>query len=80
MALALGGLEFERALVLSVGALTTTGQLAGLAVPPVAGALAPQGWGGLDAPLKTVLALAMILGRLETLALLVLLVPPSWRR
>ena len=77
----------ESATVLSVAALTNTGQLASaIALTPVfetsAGiASAPwEGWSGLPRASKTVLALAMILGRVETLAILALMSPDFWRR
>ena len=38
------------------------------------------GWAGLSAGGKAVLAAAMVAGRLETLAILVLLSPGAWRR
>jgi len=72
--LTLIGVDFETALVLSVAALTTTGPLADVAAAtPIA--YAPLGNG-----VKLALGLAMIVGRLETLALLALVAPGSWRR
>lgn len=79
--------QFETATILSIAALTNTGPLAG-AIPltPVfegtAGvASAPwEGWSGLPAFTKLVLALAMILGRIETLALLALFSREFWDR
>lgn len=80
-------IEFESATILSIAALTNTGQLA-LAIPltpafegsaGVAGA--PwAGWAGLPDFTKAVLAGAMIVGRVETLALLALFNPEIWRR
>ena len=72
--LALLGLEFEPALVLTLAALTTTGQLADLA------AQTPIRYAELGFEPKAVLAVVMIVGRLETLAILALLSPASWRR
>lgn len=72
--LALIGMEFEPALVLTISALTTTGQLADLA------AAAPIRYIELGGAEKVVLAFAMVVGRLETLAILALLSPASWRR
>lgn len=80
-------IEFETATVLSIAALSNTGQLAG-AIPLTpafegsAGiASAPwEGWSGLPVATKAVLALAMIVGRIETLAILALLSPEFWRR
>lgn len=73
-ALALAGIAFEPALILTLGALTTTGQLATIAAAePIAVAQLP-------AAAKAILAAAMVVGRLELLAILVLLAPDSWRR
>lgn len=74
LVLAALGLSFERALVLSVSALTGTGGLAGVTQ------IAERGWSGLSDGPKAVLAACMVLGRLETLALLALLLPQAWRR
>ena len=68
------GLPFERALVLSVSALTTTGPLAEVTQ------ISERGWTGLSDLAKAVLAAAMVLGRLETLALLAFILPAAWRR
>ena len=73
-ALALAGISYEQSLILSLAALTTTGPLvthAGETAISVA-ALAPVG--------KAILGAAMILGRVETLALLALILPGGWRR
>lgn len=72
--LSLLGHDFEQALVLTLAALTTTGQLADLATET------PIRYAELGSTAKTVLAAVMILGRLETLAILALLAPSSWRR
>lgn len=72
--LSLTGLELETALTFAVAALTTTGPLA-QAAPAV-----PLSYASLDGFARTVLALAMIVGRMETLALIALLAPDSWRR
>ncbi len=74
LSLALLGVPFESALVLSVSALSTTGPM----VP--ASQLPGAGWGHLVPAAKAVLAAAMVLGRLETLALLAFLLPAAWRR
>ncbi|NBE08603.1 TrkH family potassium uptake protein [Rhodobacter sp. CCP-1] len=72
-ALALVGIAFEPALILTLGALTTTGPLTTVAAAdPIAIALLP-------AAAKAILGLAMVIGRLELLAILVLLAPDSWR-
>ncbi|MDO5647824.1 TrkH family potassium uptake protein [Paracoccus sp. (in: a-proteobacteria)] len=80
-------LEFETATVLSIAVLTNTGPLAGTIplIPATDGtagmASAPwQGWSGLPVMTKAVLAAAMIIGRVETLAVLALMSPEFWRR
>lgn len=72
--LSLLGVEFESALVLAIAALTTTGQLADL------GASLPIAYGDLSTPVKLALGMAMVVGRLETLALLALILPARGRR
>lgn len=72
--LSITGLQFETALVLAVSALTTTGQLA------QAAADAPISWDGLPDWAQAILGATMVLGRLETLALIALLNPDFWRR
>lgn len=80
-------IEFDTATILSIAALTNTGPLAG-AIPLTpafdasAGvASAPwEGWSGLPLFTKIVLAGAMIVGRLETLAILALFSPEFWRK
>ncbi len=71
--LTLLGVEFQAALVLSIAALTTTGPLADVATAD------PIPYAGLSAAVKAVLAAAMVVGRLETLALVALIVPTGWR-
>lgn len=73
-AFSLTGETFERSLVLTVAALTTTGPLASLAEAT------PISYGALSASAKFVLTAAMILGRLETLAIVALFSPDLWRR
>ncbi|GKY89001.1 potassium transporter TrkG [Sinisalibacter aestuarii] len=68
------GESFEQALVLTVAALTTTGPLAALAE------VEPISYGALSVGAKYVLTAAMILGRLETLAIVALFSPDLWRR
>lgn len=79
--------EFETATILSIAALTNTGPLAGAMplTPTFEGtagiASAPwEGWSGLPNFTKGVLAGAMIVGRIETLAILALFSPEFWRR
>jgi len=67
--LTLLGQDFQSALVLAISALTTTGPLAEL------GAADPISYAALSGPVKLVLGLAMIVGRLETLALFAFLLP-----
>lgn len=73
LTLAALGLHFEPAMILTTAALTNTGPLV-----TVAG-MVPIELGGLGTPLQVVLALAMVLGRLETLAIVALLNPEFWR-
>ena len=67
-------LPFEDALVLTLAALSTTGQLADLA------GAAPIRYAELETAAKAFLAMVMVVGRLETLALLALFAPSIWRR
>ncbi len=73
-ALTLFGVEFEAALVLTIASLTTTGPLADVAI------VDPIPRAGLSDGVKAVLAAAMVVGRLETLALIALLAPGRGRR
>ena len=71
--LSLTGINFEAALVLAVAALSTTGPLITVAAEtPISLVDVP------DAA-KLVLAAAMVLGRLEALALIALFNPDFWR-
>lgn len=72
--LALTGVQFETAMVLAVSALSTTGPLAAIA------AETPISYAGVPDMAKVILALAMVLGRLEALAIIALLNPEFWRR
>lgn len=72
--LLLSGVEFEPALALAVASLTTTGQLAEL------GAAKVINYAELQDPVKVILGIAMVVGRLETLALLALVLPGRGRR
>ena len=71
--LALFGVNFEDALVLSIAGLTTTGPVIQLAdtTPIVLAELGPYA--------KSVFCAAMVLGRLETLAIIAILTPELWR-
>ncbi len=73
LGLSLTGIGFEDALILTVAALTTTGPLAEIAGD------APIAVGVLDPAAQLVLCAAMVLGRLETLALIALFNPEFWR-
>jgi trk system potassium uptake protein TrkH len=73
-ALTLTGLAFEPAMIFAVAALSTTGPLVTVA------AEAPLSYNSLGPAAKVIVAAAMVLGRLETLAILALLIPESWRR
>ncbi len=73
-ALLLSGMQFEDSMVLSVAALTTTGPLVEVA------AQAPISISGVPPFAKFVLATAMIVGRLEALAIIALFNPDFWRK
>ena len=68
------GLAFDQALVLSVAMLSTTGPLIDVAADNPIQLIELGNWA------KGVLCLAMILGRLETLAIVALFTPDLWRR
>ncbi len=72
--LTLVGVAFEPAMILTISALTSTGPLAGIA------SAAPTGFAALGPEPKAILAAVMVLGRVEMLAILVLLAPDGWRR
>ncbi len=72
-ALALTGLSFEHAAIMAIAALTTTGPLVHVATDNAI-AVSSLSDGG-----KAVLGAAMILGRLETLAIIAFLSPEFWR-
>lgn len=85
--ISLQAIQFESATILSIAALTNTGQLASAIplTPSFEGSAgfagAPwAGWAGLPDLTKAVLAGAMIVGRIETLAILALFNPEIWRR
>ncbi len=73
VALALTGVQFETAMVLSVAALSTTGPLAAIAGED------PISFAGIPDGAKMILAAAMVLGRLEALAIIALFNPELWR-
>ena len=72
-ALTFTGMAFEPALVFAVSALTTTGPLAE-SVPDLY-----LSYRSLDGSAQAILGAAMVVGRLETLAILALLAPDHWR-
>ena len=72
-AFALTGLDFETSLVLTIASLTTTGPLTAVA------ATEPIELAGLGRPALSIFAVAMVVGRLETLAIIALLNPEFWR-
>lgn len=87
MLISIQEIEFDSATILSIAALTNTGPLAGAIplMPTFQGSAgmagAPwEGWAGLPAVTKAILAGAMIVGRVETLAILALFSPHYWRR
>ena len=67
------GVDFDAALVLAISALSTTGPLTAVALD------APIDLVELWPAAKLVFAAAMVLGRLETLAIIALLSPNLWR-
>ncbi|MGB7244801.1 MAG: potassium transporter TrkG [Sulfitobacter sp.] len=73
LVLAFLGVDFEDAVVLSIAALSTTGPLIEMA------AESPIRLAELSTAAKSILAAAMVLGRLETLAIVALLTPDLWR-
>jgi trk system potassium uptake protein TrkH len=73
LALTLVGVSFDEALVLSIAALSTTGPLTQV------GGEAPIALIQLSDAAKAIVAAAMVLGRLETLAIIALLTPDLWR-
>ena len=74
VALSLTGVQFETSMVLAVSALSTTGPLASVA------AETPIAFSGIPDAAKVILAFAMVLGRLETLAIIALFNPEIWQR
>lgn len=71
--LTLTGVAFEPALILAIAALTTTGPLAEVSSAD------PIAYASLATGVKAILGVAMIVGRLETLALLALILPDRGR-
>ncbi len=73
IALAITGLEFEDSLILTIATLTTTGPLTQIA------AAEPIMLDTIPTPARLIMGFAMVLGRLETLAIIALLNPDFWR-
>ncbi len=73
VALAALGLTFEEAMILSVAGLSNTGPLIAVAGEQ------PIHIADLGVGTKVVLCAAMVVGRLETLAIIALLTPDLWR-
>lgn len=73
-ALTLAGLGFHEAMVLAIAALTTTGQLAGVAGD------GSFGYAGLGDAAMAILGTAMVLGRLEILAVFAMIGQNVWVR
>jgi trk system potassium uptake protein TrkH len=71
--LSLTGVPFETALVFTIASLSTTGPLAGVATE------FPLSYADISDTAKLVLAGAMVLGRLEALAIIALFNPEFWR-
>lgn len=71
--LALTGIPFEESTILAIASLATAGPVAGIATE------APIVYSALPDAAKIVLCGAMVLGRMETLAILALLNPDFWR-
>ncbi|MGR3291584.1 MAG: potassium transporter TrkG, partial [Paracoccaceae bacterium] len=67
------GLDFETATILAVAALSTTGPLVNIVSET------PVDIAGISDAAKLVFSTAMVLGRLETLAIIALLNPQFWR-
>lgn len=73
-ALTLTGLDFQQAFVLGIACLSTTGQLAS------AVGETPISYAGLGATTMAILGAAMVLGRLEILAVFAVLAQKGWSR
>ena len=68
------GIDFERAIIYSISALSNTGPLVEVGLDE------GGGYANLNTLGKSVLMTAMVLGRLETLAIIALFNPDFWRR
>lgn len=68
-----GGLNFENTVILTIASLSTTGPLVNIAGE------APINLVSLNDAARSILCMAMVLGRLEALAIIALLNPEFWR-
>ena len=73
LALSLTGIEFEPAVVLTISAISTTGPLIFVALE------SGLDYATLPDAAKLILSASMVLGRLETLAIIALFNPEFWR-
>ncbi|MGJ8583235.1 MAG: TrkH family potassium uptake protein [Marinosulfonomonas sp.] len=73
LAFSLTGQSFESSMVFSIAALSTTGPVADNALGHI------NSYGTLNEAAKYILAVGMVLGRLETLAIIALFNPNFWR-
>ena len=74
LALTMVGLNLNDAVVFAIAALSTTGPVAWVANPQ------PLSYDTISTTARMILAAAMVLGRVETLAIIALLNPEFWRR
>ena len=74
IALTFVGMNFEQAIIFAIAALSNTGPLVEIALQD------GTGYEDLRQQAKSILMIAMVLGRLETLAILALFNPDFWRR
>lgn len=74
VALAFAGLRFDEAVIFAISALSTTGPLVNVALDNGAN------YADLGTEAKAILIGAMVLGRMETLAIIALFNPDFWRR
>lgn len=73
LALSLAGVPFDAALALAIAALTNTGPAAAQLVPSLS-------YGEVSDPVRIILCVAMVVGRLEVLVVVALFNPDYWRR
>ncbi|GFE66899.1 TrkH family potassium uptake protein [Litoreibacter roseus] len=73
LALTLTGMDFDAAIIFAIAALSTTGPLITVTAENIGT------YGDLGSAAKSILIAAMVLGRLETLAMIALFNPDFWR-